>query len=36
MKHCHSNKYIGIDPGKSGGIMVIDETGKAEAYKCPA
>ena len=31
MKHCHSNKYIGIDPGKSGGIMIIDETGKASA-----
>ena len=30
-----SNKYIGIDPGKSGGIMIIDETGKASAYKCP-
>ena len=30
-----SNKYIGIDPGKSGGLMVIDETGKVEAYKCP-
>ena len=35
MKHCHSNKYIGIDPGKSGGLMIIDETGKAEAHKCP-
>ena len=32
----HSNKkYIGIDPGKSGGIMVIDELGEATAYKCP-
>ena len=31
-----SNKiYIGIDPGKSGGIMVIDESGEATAYKCP-
>ena len=30
-----NNKYVGIDPGKSGGIMVIDEDGKAEAYKCP-
>ena len=30
-----SNKYIGIDPGKSGGLMIIDETGKASAYKCP-
>ena len=32
----HSNKkYIGIDPGKSGGIMVIDEDGEVCAYKCP-
>ena len=32
----HSNKkYIGIDPGKSGGIMVINEIGEVEAYKCP-
>ena len=31
-----SNKrYIGIDPGKNGGIMVIDESGEATAYKCP-
>ena len=30
-----SNKYIGIDPGKSGGLMIIDEAGKAEAHKCP-
>ena len=31
-----SNKrYIGIDPGKSGGIMVINELGEATAYKCP-
>ena len=29
------NKYIGIDPGKSGGLMVIDETGRSQAYKCP-
>ena len=28
-------KYIGIDPGKSGGLMVIDEKGNAEAHKCP-
>ena len=28
-------KYIGIDPGKSGGLMVIDEVGEAKAYKCP-
>ena len=32
----HSNKkYVGIDTGKSGGIMVIDEMGEATAYKCP-
>jgi len=30
-----NKKYIGIDPGKSGGIMAIDELGKATAYKCP-
>ena len=30
-----NNKYIGIDPGKSGGIMVIDEKGEVSAYKCP-
>ena len=36
MKPYRSNKkYIGIDPGKSGGIMVIDELGEATAYKCP-
>ncbi len=29
------NKYIGIDPGKSGGLVIIDETGEAKAYKCP-
>ena len=28
-------KYVGIDPGKSGGLMVIDEKGNAEAHKCP-
>ena len=28
-------KYIGIDPGKSGGLIVIDEHGEANAYKCP-
>ena len=28
-------KYIGIDPGKSGGLAVIDEEGKMTAYKCP-
>ena len=35
MTRYHSNKYIGIDPGKNGGITVIDEKGKIEAYKCP-
>ena len=29
-------KYIGIDPGKSGGIAVIDLRGQMKAYKCPA
>ena len=28
-------KYVGIDPGISGGIAVIDYDGKIEAYKCP-
>ena len=28
-------KYIGIDPGKSGGMVVIDESGTASAHKCP-
>ena len=28
-------KYIGIDPGASGGIAVIDEKGEMKAYKCP-
>jgi hypothetical protein len=28
-------KYIGIDPGISGGIAVIDTKGKMRAYKCP-
>ena len=28
-------KYIGIDPGASGGIAVIDEEGNIKAYKCP-
>lgn len=36
MKKAKSHfKYIGIDPGKSGGIMVISETGEVTAYKCP-
>ena len=30
-----SKKYIGIDPGKNGGVMVITETGEVTAYKCP-
>ena len=30
-----NKKYIGIDPGKNGGVMVIDESGEATAYKCP-
>ena len=28
-------KYIGIDPGKSGGIACIDEDENIIAYKCP-
>ena len=28
-------KYIGIDPGASGGIAVIDKRGSIKAYKCP-
>ena len=28
-------KYIGIDPGKSGGIVVIKKDGSIEAHKCP-
>ena len=35
MKHCHSKRYIGIDPGKSGGIAVIMEDGTSKSYKCP-
>ena len=37
--NCHSNKvrYIGVDPGKSGGIAVIDEHLEyIEVKKCPA
>jgi hypothetical protein len=30
-----NKKYIGIDPGKSGGLVVISESGEANAYKCP-
>ena len=29
-------KYIGIDPGISGGIAVIDTRGTIKAYKCPS
>jgi len=28
-------KYIGIDPGASGGMTVIDEENNARAFKCP-
>ena len=35
MKKSHF-KYIGIDPGKSGGIAVINEKNEIQAYKCPA
>ena len=28
-------KYIGVDPGVSGGLTVIDEEGDIEAVKCP-
>ena len=29
-------KYIGIDPGASGGISVINTRGVIKAYKCPS
>ena len=29
-------KYIGIDPGISGGLAVINEHGEIKAYKCPS
>ena len=32
--NCHF-KYIGIDPGASGGMSVIDEDGVIRAFKCP-
>ena len=35
MKKKSRFKYIGIDPGKGGGIAVIDEKGEMMAYKCP-
>ena len=28
-------KYIGVDPGVSGGLSVIDEEGKIKTFKCP-
>tara|TARA_Y100001938_G_C8061966_1_gene417864 strand:- start:789 stop:1274 length:486 start_codon:yes stop_codon:yes gene_type:complete len=28
-------KYIGVDPGKSGGLTVINEDGTIKAFKCP-
>ena len=28
-------KYIGVDPGVSGGLTVIDEEGDIQAVKCP-
>ena len=31
----HSLKYIGIDPGASGGLTVIDEDNNIRAFKCP-
>ena len=34
MKKSHF-KYIGIDPGISGGIAVIDEKNEIKAHKCP-
>ena len=34
MKKSHF-KYIGIDPGISGGVAVINEKGEIKAYKCP-
>ena len=29
-------RYIGIDPGKSGGIAYVDESGNYDAWKIPA
>ena len=34
MKSSHSKVYIGIDPGKSGGLCVI-ENDFVKAYPCP-
>ena len=33
-KNCHSKTYIGIDPGKSGGICSIEDN-RLRANKCP-
>ena len=35
MKKKSRFKYIGIDPGKSGALVCIDEYGTIEAKKCP-
>ena len=35
MEKLTTYRYIGIDPGKSGGITVIDEDGSMETIKCP-
>tara|TARA_R110000824_G_scaffold81812_1_gene205449 strand:+ start:6448 stop:6924 length:477 start_codon:yes stop_codon:yes gene_type:complete len=35
MKKKSRFKYIGIDPGKGGGIAMINEKGIIKAYKCP-
>ena len=35
MKKASRFKYIGIDPGKGGGIAVINEKGIITPYKCP-
>tara|TARA_R100001530_G_scaffold30011_1_gene23574 strand:+ start:356 stop:877 length:522 start_codon:yes stop_codon:yes gene_type:complete len=32
---CHFKKIIGIDPGKSGGICLIEDDKIMKAYKCP-
>ena len=32
---CHFKKIIGIDPGKSGGICIIEDNKIMKAYKCP-
>ena len=35
MKKTSRFKYIGIDPGKGGGVAMINEKGIMKAYKCP-